>query len=128
MPVALWVLLFVAIVPYLLAGLGGYMKIKHLGHLDNRHPRVQAQSATGITARVIAAQSNAWEALAFYAAVIMVCGFSGVDWELLTIPAVIFGITRVIHPILYLMNIATLRSITVVVGVSACIYMMSLAV
>ncbi|GAM63456.1 hypothetical protein JCM19232_2436 [Vibrio ishigakensis] len=39
MPVALWVLLFVAIVPYLLAGLGGYMKIKHLGHLDNRHPR-----------------------------------------------------------------------------------------
>lgn len=128
MPIALWVLLLVAIVPYILAGLGGYLKIQHLGHLDNQHPRIQAQSATGVTARAIAAQSNAWEALVLYSAVVIVCGFSGVNWQQLTIPSAIFAVTRVVHPVLYLMNIATLRSITVVVGIGACIYMISLVV
>ena len=127
MPVALIVLVFVSLVPYVLAGLGGYVKIKQLGRLDNNHPRTQANELVGSAARVIAAQSNAWEALAFYTAVIFAVSASGVAWSELAVPSLVFGATRLIHPILYIANIATARSLIVVLGVSSCIYMLSLA-
>ncbi len=127
MPTALLVLVFVSFVPYVLAGLGGYVKIKQLGHLDNHHPRIQANELLGSGARVIAAQSNAWEALAFYSATIFVAFASGVPWSELAVPSLIFGATRVIHPILYIANVATARSLVVIVGLFSCVYMISLA-
>jgi len=127
MPIALTVLVFVAFVPYVLAGLGGYVKIKLLGKLDNQHPRIQSSELTGVGARVIASQSNAWEALAFYSATILTVNASGVAWEQLSIPAMIFCATRIAHPLLYISNQATARSIVVVTGIACCIYMLSLA-
>lgn len=127
MPVPLLVLVFVSLIPYILAGVGGYVKISQLGHLDNHHPRLQALELTGSGARAVAAQSNAWEALAFYTATIFSVSASGVPWNDMTVASLIFGATRIAHPLLYLANIAAARSIVVVIGVVSCIYMMTLA-
>ncbi|ELB2132084.1 MAPEG family protein [Vibrio parahaemolyticus] len=75
----------------------------------------------------MAAQSNAWEALALYSATILAVYASGVNWEDLALPSLIFGFTRLAHPILYIANIATARSLIVIAGVSSCGYMISLA-
>ena len=127
MPTALIVLVLLAFIPYVLAGLGGYAKIKQFGHLDNHHPRIQANKLEGVGARLMATQANAWEALAFYTATIVVVFASGVAWAELTAPALIFAATRVAHPVLYIANIATARSLVVVAGIGCCVYMLWLA-
>lgn len=126
MPTALIVLIFVAFIPYVLAGLGGYVKIKQLGFLDNHHPRIQANELKGSGARVMAAQSNAWEALALYSATILAVYISGVAWSELTVPSLVFAATRLAHPIFYITDLAVARSISVVVGLLSCAYMVSL--
>ncbi|MFQ0976875.1 MAPEG family protein [Vibrio campbellii] len=127
MPTALFVLVFVSVIPYVLAGLGGYAKVQQLGHLDNHHPRLQEKKLSGRAARIIAAQSNAWEALAFYTATILTVNLSGVPWSDLSMPAIIFAITRMAHPVMYIADIAIGRTFVVIVGVTSCIYMLSLA-
>ena len=127
MPTALFVLVFVSVIPYVLAGLGGYAKVQQLGHLDNHHPRLQERKLSGRAARIIAAQSNAWEALAFYTATILTVNLSGVPWSDLSMPAIIFAITRMAYPVMYIADIAIGRTFVVIVGVTSCIYMLSLA-
>ncbi|HGY9594742.1 TPA: MAPEG family protein [Vibrio campbellii] len=127
MPTALFVLVFVSVIPYVLAGFGGYAKVQQLGHLDNHHPRLQERELSGRAARIIAAQSNAWEALAFYTATILAVSLSGVPWSDLSMPAIIFAITRMAHPVMYIADIAIGRTFVVIVGVTSCIYMLSLA-
>lgn len=127
MPTALFVLVFVSVIPYVLAGLGGYAKVQQLGHLDNHHPRLQERKLSGRAARIIAAQSNAWEALAFYTATILTVNLSGAPWSDLSMPAIIFAITRMAHPVMYIADIAIGRTFVVIVGVTSCIYMLSLA-
>ncbi|HHC7308374.1 TPA: MAPEG family protein [Vibrio campbellii] len=52
---------------------------------------------------------------------------SGVPWSDLSMPAIIFAITRMAHPVMYIANIAIGRTFVVIVGVTSCIYMLSLA-
>ena len=59
-----WCLLIVIAIPYLLAGLGGYLRYRQFGAIDNKYPRSQMAQAEGAAARAIAAQGNAWEAYA----------------------------------------------------------------
>lgn len=127
MPVALIVLILAAFLPYLLAGAGGYARIKQLGRMDNNHPRLQANELQGSGARIMAAQSNAWEALALYSATVLVAWVSAVPWEALATPALIFAAARIAHPILYIADLATLRSLAFGAGFFACIYIISLA-
>ncbi|NND39773.1 MAG: MAPEG family protein, partial [Pseudomonadales bacterium] len=79
---------------------------------------------TGAGARIVAAQSNAWEALALYSATLLVVLLSDVPLESVAVPALIFGLSRILHPVMYIANQATLRSIVFVVGFGSCIYMM----
>lgn len=127
MPTALFVLVFVSVIPYVLAGLGGYAKVQQLGHLDNHHPRLQERKLSGRAARIIAAQSNAWEALSFYTATSLTVNLSGVPWSDLSMRAIIFAITQIAHPVMYIADIAIGRTFVVIVGVTSCIYMLSLA-
>ncbi|EKM24690.1 MAPEG family protein [Vibrio sp. HENC-03] len=127
MPTALFVLVFVSFIPYALAGLGGYAKVQQLGHLDNHHPRLQERKLSGRAARTIAAQSNAWEALAFYSATILAASLSGVPWSDLSMPAIVFAFTRMAHPVMYIADIAIGRTLVVITGIASCVYMLSLA-
>ena len=122
-----WCLIIVAMIPYVLAGLAGYFKIKQFGKLDNRHPRIQAADLKGPGARTMGAQMNAWEALALFAAAVFMAHLAGADPRLSALASAIFVVARVIHGAVYIANIPTLRSGVFTVGLGCCIWLFALA-
>ena len=72
MTTPLWCLVIVAILPFVLSFSGGYFRMRQLGSIDNKHPRLQAAKLEGVGARAYAAQANAWEALAYFMAAVVV--------------------------------------------------------
>lgn len=121
MTTPLWCLVVVAILPYVLAPIGGYFRMRQLGSLDNKHPRLQQAKLEGIGARAMAAQQNAWEALPFFTAGVVVSHLTQADPGTASNLSIGFVATRVLHPILYLANIDTLRSLVFLVGV-VCVF------
>ena len=67
MTVPFWCLFVAALLPILIAFTGGYFKTQQFDSVDNNNPRAQSVQLTGTGARAVAAQSNAWEALAVFA-------------------------------------------------------------
>ncbi len=128
MTTPLWCLAALAIIPYILAGMGGYYRGKQFGSVDNEYPRLQAAQLEGTGARVWAAQSNAWEALGLFTAALVVAHFAGADSAKVATASLVFISMRVLHPILYIANIATVRSIVQIVGLITCIYIFSLGI
>lgn len=121
MTTPLWCLFIVSLIPFVLAGVGGYHRTKQFGRVDNNEPREQAAKLEGAGARATAAQANAWEALALFTAAVSVNHFAGGDPGSAAIAAVVFVVARVLHPICYLADIATARSLVFLVGLGACI-------
>ena len=78
-------------------------------------------------ARVVAAQQNAWEALAIFSAAVVIAHLAGADARLSGIAAGIFVATRVAHPILYIADFATARSGVFTVGLGCCVWLFALA-
>ena len=111
-----WCLLVVAVLPYLLANMGGYFKFKQFGNLDNNHPRLQAARLEGIGARALAAQMNAWEALGVFSAAVFMAHLTHADPEASATAAKIYVATRIAHPVFYLADIAPARSAAFLVG------------
>ena len=122
-----WCLLIVAFLPYLLAVTGIFFRIRQFGDWDNDNPRAQYARLEGAGWRVWCAQQNAWEALALFTATVAVAHLAGADPEKSALAASIFLATRLLHPVLYVANLATLRSITVTIGLGSCIYLFVLA-
>ena len=123
----LLVLVIIAFIPTLLAWGGGYLRNKELGHFDNNNPRQQAAELTGTGARVVAAQSNAWEALALYSASIFAVFAMGVDWSDITLASLVFLAARLMHSVFYICNKATSRSLSYSVGFFSCVYIVAQA-
>lgn len=114
-----WCLLIVAVLPYVLANLGGYFKFRQFGSLDNNHPRLQAMKLEGIGARALAAQMNAWEALSVFATAVFLAHLTHADPEASATAAQIYVVTRLAHPVLYLADLATPRSLVFLVGLGS---------
>ncbi|UYG08679.1 MAPEG family protein [Halomonas sp. M4R1S46] len=122
MPLILQVLFVVSLLPILLAWIGALYRVRQLGRLDNHHPRAQQARLTGVGARVNAAQANAWESLAVFAAVCVIAVGSGLDLEGLDGAAWLFLACRLLHPLLYAANLAWWRSGVYAAGMAACLY------
>lgn len=119
--------LIAVLLPYVLSTLGGYLRVKQFGSLDNKHPRAQSAALEGVGARIYAAQANAWEALPVFASAVFVAQFSGVDPTAAATPAVVFVLARIAHPILYAANLDVLRSLIFLVGLGSCLWLFGLA-
>jgi len=122
-----WCLIVVALLPYILAGTGGYLRIQQLGALDNNHPRVQATKLEGVAARAYAAQMNAWEALPLFATAVFLAHLTHADPAASATAAVGYLATRIGHPILYLANLATVRTIVFTIGLGFIVRLLFLA-
>ncbi|ACJ30938.1 Membrane protein, putative [Shewanella piezotolerans WP3] len=127
MTIPLWCLGIVALLPYLLAGLGGYYKKTQLGYIDSENPREQFKLLTGNAIRVLPAQQNAWEALGLFTATVLIAHLAGANAELSAFASIIFVLTRLVHPFLYIGNYAKARSAIVILGLLSCIFMILLA-
>ena len=127
MTIPLWGILFLMMVPLVLAGINDYLRIKELGNLDNNYPRDQTAKLTGLGSRVWAAQQNSWEALIMYAPSVLVAHVVGADPVQSSYAAILFCIARVTHAACYLFNIATLRSISYFITLGCCFWLFWLA-
>ncbi len=122
-----WCLLFVALAPYVLSTLSGALRVRQLGSLDNKYPRLQQARLTGLGARAQAAHQNALEAVPFFAAAVLVAHVAGADPSRAAQTSLVFVAARILHAVFYLGNLDLLRSLAFVVGVGACIRLFLLA-
>ena len=127
MPLILYTLFFISLIPIVLAWIGGVCRVKQFGRLDNHHPRQQQSDMTGFGARVQAAQANGWEALAIYTATVVIAYASGIDMYALDIPALLFLTLRLIYSVTYMANLAWVRSVVFVAGMGCCFYIIYLS-
>jgi uncharacterized MAPEG superfamily protein len=121
MTIPFWCLLVAILIPYVLAGVGGYFRVRQLGTIDNKHPRAQAAELTGAGARACAAQANAWEAVPVFGAAVFVSHLAGANPATAALLSEIFLAARVLHAIAYLANIDILRSLVFLVGFGCCV-------
>lgn len=114
---AYWCVLIAALLPYVwitIAKAGGQ-------RYDNRDPRGWlARQDNPRAHRGNAAQLNAYEAFAPFAAGVVLAQLAGVDPGRIALLAVVFVVLRVLHGLFYLANIHALRSL-VWAGAFACV-------
>lgn len=122
MPFVFDVLFIVSLFPIVLAVSGGYLRYRQFGKLDNHHPRLQQSQLTGLAARVLAAQKNAWEALILYTAMCVLAYVSNIDINEFNYVAGLFLLSRIAHPVFYLLDMASYRSLVFLVGWFSCLY------
>ena len=127
MTLPLWALIGAVLLPYIIAGITSVYRIRQFGSVDNNHPRVQAAKLEGIGARAVGAQANAWEALTVFAPAVILAHIAGADARMSAIAAGIFLAARVLHLIVYLNDMATVRTLCFVVGLGSSLWLYWLA-
>ena len=115
------------LLPYVLAGLGSYYRIRQFGVQDNHHSRAQAAGLEGIGARVRAAQQNGWEAGAVFAPAVIVAHVAGADPGASARAALVVTGARLLYTACYVADLAILRSLIFAVGPSGCVWLFVLA-
>ena len=105
-----------ALLPILLSWVGGYYRATQLGTIDNRHPRQQAAQLEGAGARAVAAQQNAWEALAMLTAGVVVHSMRGGDAGTAATLGIVWVGARVLHAVFYIADLDKLRSLAFLVA------------
>ena len=78
---------------------------------DNARPRDYLARLTGWRQRAYWAQSNAWEALAPFAAAVIIAHNTGVPAIRLNLLSGAFIVARILHGLLYIADRPTLRSV-----------------
>lgn len=98
------------------------------GGYDNKNPREQQAKLKGFGERALAAHQNAFESLIVFAIAILLAIATGTINETVQFLAVVHIVFRVIYNILYLLNKATLRSLSwaVAIGCSFAIMLQSM--
>ncbi len=111
MPIILYVLFILSVVPIVLAGVENVYRVRQFERFDNHNPRQQKALLEGVGARVRAAQANAWEALMIFSATCLIAYAGGVDLNTLSTVALIFLACRIAHALCYIADLAGLRSL-----------------
>ena len=127
MTIVLACLLTAVLMPYVLSGIGVAHKRRQFGTVDNNNPRAQSAQLTGTGARAVAAQQNAWEALAVFTASLAAAFFAEVEPESLAVPALIFVGARIAHAACYLSDLTSARSGSFFVATVACLWIFGMA-
>ena len=96
-------------------------KNQQFGSIDSHHPREQAAVLVGAGARAVAAQQNAWEALAVFASSVMVSHLAGAEPGGAALASIVFVCARVCHAFAYVGNAAPLRSLSFAAGIACCL-------
>ncbi|GGE49426.1 membrane protein [Halopseudomonas oceani] len=88
---------------------------------DNAHPRAQQAALTGWGARALASHQNMIEGFPLFAAGVLVVLVTGTGGSLANVLCLLFITCRIAYSVLYLMNLATLRSLAWIVGFVCCL-------
>jgi uncharacterized MAPEG superfamily protein len=114
-------LLIAILLPYLLKVIMAYFMKKDGGGYDNHHPRIQQARLAGMGARAVAAHQNGFESLLVFASAAITAIATNHLSATIQVLAVIYIVSRIIYNVLYLWDLASLRSLTWLVGFICCI-------
>lgn len=128
MPVVLYVLFTLSVVPIAVAWLAAWFRYRELGAFDNHHPRLAQGRQTGIGARALAAQQNSWETLQVFLLVVFIAYVSPLPLDALATVSVLFLVIRLLYIVCYLANWGWVRSGVYVLGMACCLYIFGAAV
>jgi uncharacterized MAPEG superfamily protein len=123
MTTPLWCLLIAIFIPYVLTGIGGYFKTRQFGTLDNNNPRRQSAQLTDTGERAVAAQQNAWEALAVFTVAVLVNHLAGGDPATSAALAMAWVGLRILHAVAYLADWAAIRSLAFMGGIVCVVWL-----
>lgn len=122
MSTAYWCVLIAAVLPYVwtvVAKTGGDKR------MDNRDPRAWlARQDDPRVVRANAAQLNAFEAFAPFAAGVILAQLAGVDAGLVDLLALVFIACRVLHGLFYVFGKSTLRSLAWFAGLISVVWLL----
>jgi len=121
MSILLLVLFIGALLPIVLSWVGGYYRAQQFGSVDNKNPRAQSAALEGAGARAVAAQQNAWEALALFTAAVVAYTVRGDGAEIASTLAGVWLAARILHAVFYLANLDVLRSIAFLVALACAV-------
>ena len=111
MPVAYWCVLVAALLPIV------WVSYAKLGvESDNRYPREDYDNLPPAKRRAYAAHQNAYENFPFFAVAVIIAMTLGAALATVNMLAIAFIVVRVIHGLLYINNVPTLRSLTFGIG------------
>jgi uncharacterized MAPEG superfamily protein len=111
---AYWCVLIAALLPIACAAIakwGMFGKPRREGGFDNDNPRAWLAHQTDWRARANAAQANSFEALPFFIGAIIIAHQLGAYQTRLDILAFVYIVLRVVFIMLYVANLANLRSL-----------------
>lgn len=130
MTIANWCVLAACVLPVLTVGLAKASTARlsrHNGGYDNQHPRDWEARLNGWQARAGAAQRNGFEALPlFIAAVVLAQQAHAVQGDVDQLALLFIGL-RVAYVAVYLLNLATLRTLVWSLGLATCVVLLTLA-
>ncbi len=112
MTIAYWTVLFAALLPLVWVGIA---KSGAAGY-DNHAPRPFLAGLEGWPQRANWAQMNALEAFPPFAAAVIIAHLSGGEQWLVDTLAGLFIVARILHGIFYILDKATLRSLSWLAG------------
>ena len=122
--IAYWCVLIAAVLPLVWTAIAKASGQRY----DNRDPRGWlARQDNPRSVRANAAQHNAFEAFAPFAAGVVLAQLAGVDADWIASLSVIFIVARVLHGVLYLNNKATSRSLVWMLGFACIVALLVLA-
>jgi uncharacterized MAPEG superfamily protein len=128
MTIPFWCLAIATFLPFVLAITASAFRARQFGAVDNKQPRLQQAQQTGAGARAMAAQQNAWEALAMFTPAVLVAHISAPGAQQAALAATIFIAARLLHPIFYIADQDKLRSVSFVIGFACCVWLFVIAV
>ena len=121
MTTAYWCILIAALLPYVWVAIAKQSGQRY----DNRDPRSWiARQDNPRVARANAAQLNAFEAFAPFAAAVLMAQFAGVDPSRISQLAIAFVVLRVLHGVFYVTGVHLLRSLAWGGGVACVVVLM----
>ena len=115
MNILLICLFIAALLPYISKLPVVYAQQKAGGY-DNHHPRDQQATLRGFGARAVAAHQNSFESLLIFGIAVLAAIATHTITPFIQNLAMLYIISRVVYHILYLMNIATLRTLIWLLG------------
>jgi len=119
--------IFAAMLPILVKTPLGYFQSQQPGGYDNRNPRAQQDIIKGMGQRALAAHNNAFEAFPPFACGVLLALWAQSPIEQIQILCLVHVFARVLHPVFYLADISSLRSLSWAVGLGTSIWLMCLA-
>lgn len=112
--VAYWAVLVAALLPIVCAGIaksGMFGKPRREGGYDNDNPRAWLARQTDWRARANAAQANSFEALPLFIGAVIIAHQLGAPQLRVDVLAFLYVFMRVLYVMMYLANLALVRSI-----------------